>query len=284
STAPCCPRSRRPCWTGWPAAKRSRRSRSALTKRAASSTGSTEPQRRAGCRYHWHPNARMRGGQRGRQANRKEANAMDVLAGVLTALVGGPGQHDRLLRLHTPLGPEVLVAESLDAHEAVGPSPDGVTGYRLALTALSVDAHIDLAELLGQPVLLELLTDVAGVHRPFHGHVTAFERIGSNGGLARYRLVVEPWLALLRQRVDSFVFQDLTVPEIVESVFADHVDAGGKLVPAWRWDLADPTLHRKRSLATQFEESDLAFVERLLADEGLYYWFEHEGAPGDDTL
>lgn len=209
---------------------------------------------------------------------------MDVLAGVLTALVGGPGQHDRLLRLHTPLGPEVLVAESLDAHEAVGPSPDGVTGYRLALTALSVDAHIDLAELLGQPVLLELLTDMAGVHRPFHGHVTAFERIGSNGGLARYRLVVEPWLALLRQRVDSFVFQDLTVPEIVESVFADHVEAGGKLVPAWRWNLADASRYRTRSLATQYEESDLTFVERLLADEGLYFWFEHEGAPGDDTL
>ena len=34
--------------------------------------------------------------------------------------------------------------------------------------------------------------------------------MGSNGGLARYRLVIEPWLAFLRQRVDSYVFQGLT--------------------------------------------------------------------------
>lgn len=209
---------------------------------------------------------------------------MDVLATALSALGAGPRQHGRLLRLHTPLGPEVLVAERLDGVEALGPAPDAPAGYRLELTALSVDAHIDLAELPGQPVLLELLTAASRIRlRPFHGHVTAFERIGSNGGLARYRLVIEPWLALLRQRVDSYVFQDMTVMEIVESVFSDYVGQGA-LAPAWRWDLAEPSVYRKRSLATQYGESDLAFVERLLAEEGLFYWFEHSGAPGDDSL
>ncbi|WP_036212016.1 type VI secretion system Vgr family protein, partial [Novilysobacter arseniciresistens] len=209
---------------------------------------------------------------------------MDVLATIFAALGAGPKQHDRLLRLHTPLGPEVLVAESLDGVEALAPAPDGTAGFRFELTALSVDAHLDLSELLGQPVLLELQTAASFSElRPFHGHVTAFERIGSNGGLARYRLVVEPWLALLRRRVDSYVFQDMTVVEIVESVFADYA-ATGRMVPAWRWELADRAVYRKRSLVTQYEESDLAFIERLLADEGLFYWVEHEGAPGDDSL
>ena len=209
---------------------------------------------------------------------------MDVLATVLSALGAGPRQHDRLLRLHTPLGPQVLVAERLGGVEALGPAPGAPAGYRLELTALSVDAHLDLAELPGQPVLLELLTAASRTRlRPFHGHVTCFERIGSNGGLARYRLVIEPWLALLRHRVDSYVFQEMTVMEIVESVFADHAGQGA-LVPAWRWDLADPSVYRKRSLATQYEESDLAFVDRLLVEEGIFYWFEHAGAPGDDAL
>lgn len=209
---------------------------------------------------------------------------MDVLATIFGALGAGPKQHDRLLRLHTPLGPEVLVAESLDGVEALAPSAGGVAGYRLELTALSVDAHLDLAELLGQPVLLELQTAASFSNlRPFHGHVIAFERVGSNGGLARYRLVIEPWLALLRQRVDSYVFQDMTVIDIVESVFGDYA-AAGRMVPAWRWELADRAVYRKRSLTTQYEESDLAFVERLLADEGLFYWVEHDGAPGDDSL
>src|SRR5690606_38176734 len=158
-----------------------------------------------------------------RQAGEGSARsiAMDALATVLTALVASPGQHARLLRLHTPLGPEVLVAERLSGVEAVD------AGFRLEVAALSIDAHLSLDALLGQPVLLELLT--ADSHtdlRPFHGHVTAFEREGSNGGLARYRLVVEPWLAFLRQRVDSYVFQDKTVMEIVEDVFADYAEAG----------------------------------------------------------
>lgn len=209
---------------------------------------------------------------------------MDVLATLLSAFAAGPRQHDRLLRLHTPLGSEALVAERLDGDEALGPAPFSPAGYRLELTALSVDAHVDLGELPGQPVLLELLTAAGHTAlRPFHGHVTCFERIGSNGGLARYRLVIEPWLALLRHRVDSYVFQDMSVVEIVESVFADYVGQGA-LAPAWRWDLSDPSAYRRRSMATQYEESDLAFVDRLLAEEGVFYWFEHSGAPGEETL
>ena len=203
---------------------------------------------------------------------------MDVLATAMAALAS-PGQHDRLLRLHTSLGRDVLVAETLRARESF----DG-GGFRLELTALSTDAHLPLDGLLGQPLLLELLTaDSRTDLRPFHGHVTACELLGSNGGLARYRLVVEPWLAFLGQRVDSYVFQDMTVVEIVEDLFADYGEAGS-LVPAWRWDLADRSAYPRRSLTTQYEETDLAFLHRLLADEGIFYWFEHEGAKDDETL
>ncbi|GHA82205.1 type VI secretion system Vgr family protein [Cognatilysobacter bugurensis] len=204
---------------------------------------------------------------------------MDALATLFGPMVGAPRQDDRLLRLHTPLGPDVLVAETLDGVESLDAS-----GYRLALTALSVDAHLDLAELLGQPVLLELLTaESMSARRPFHGHVTAFERLGSNGGLARYRLTVDPWLCFLRQRLDSYVFQDMSVVEIVESVFADYADQG-RLVPAWRWDLKDPAVYRKRSLTTQYEETDFAFIERLLAEEGIHCHFEHSGDATGETL
>ncbi|WNJ32621.1 type VI secretion system Vgr family protein [Xanthomonas translucens] len=131
--------------------------------------------------------------------------------------------------------------------------------------------------------MLELLTaESRSALRPFHGHVTAFERLGSNGGLARYRLVVEPWLALLAQRVDSYVFQDMSVVEIAESVFADYAEQGA-LAPAWRWELSDRSTYAKRSLTTQYEETDVAFLRRLLAEEGIAYWFEHTGAADSDT-
>ncbi|SPA56461.1 putative Rhs element VGR-related protein [Cupriavidus taiwanensis] len=116
--------------------------------------------------------------------------------------------------------------------------------------------------------------------RPFHGHVTRFERVGANGGLARYRMVVEPWLAFLRHRRDSFLFQDMSVVDVVDSVFGDY-NGQGKLVPAWRWALRDASAYPRRSIVTQYEESDFDFVTRLLAEEGLFYYFEHEAGDGE---
>ncbi|MDR7192654.1 type VI secretion system Vgr family protein [Luteimonas terrae] len=201
---------------------------------------------------------------------------MDAIQTALTHLRAAPGQQDRLLRLHTALGVDVLVPEQFAGEESL----DG-NGFRFEVLALSADAHLDLGAMLGAPLLLELLTSDTG-YRPFHAHVTACERVGSNGGLARYRLVLEPWLAFLRHRVDSYVFQDMTVMDIVEDVLADYAGAG-PLVPAWRWDLADRGIYARRSLTTQYQESDFAFLQRLLAEEGIYAWFEHEGDAASET-
>jgi len=114
-------------------------------------------------------------------------------------------------------------------------------------------------------------TQADGRYVPWHGYVKQAAQLGSDGGLARYRLTMGPWLDWLSLRIDSFVFQDLTAIEIIERVFADY--------PAsqWRLELNEATVAglRKRSLCTQYRESDLAFVSRLLAQEGLHFWFEH---------
>lgn len=157
-------------------------------------------------------------------------------------------------------------------------------GYRLKLTALSLSAHLSLRQLLGQPVLMELHTAHSRTDlRPFHGHVTACTLLGANGGMARYRLVIEPWLAFLHHRTDSTTYQDMSVIDIVEAVFADYRHQG-KLNPAWRLDLADPSVYPKRSLTTLHEETDLAFVERLLLEEGLFAWFEHDSDIASPSL
>ncbi len=200
-------------------------------------------------------------------------------------------QTNRLLRLHTPLGANVLLAENLKGLECIsGASPasvaSGVTGYLLQIDALSTNAHLELKMLIGQPILLELQTDQSrDTLRPFHGHVTAAVAIGSNGGMARYRLTVQPWLAFLGAGRDSAVFQDMNVLDIVQSIFTDYqntLQGAGKLQPLWRLDVQDTSVYPQRSLTTQYQESDLQFVERLLLEEGLFYWFEHSGQ--DHTL
>jgi type VI secretion system VgrG family protein len=197
--------------------------------------------------------------------------ATDILQTLLEAV----RQTDRLLRLHTVLGGDALVAEHLEGWEAVDHE-----GFRFELTALSAEAALPLARLLGTPVLVELATTDGT--RPFHGHVTGVERVGGNGGLARYRLTIEPWLSLLRHRQDSYAYHDASVIEIVEQVFGHY--AQGVVAPAWRWQLADRSLYAKRSLTSQYQESDLAFVRRLLAEEGVFYWFEHRGDAASSAL
>lgn len=209
-------------------------------------------------------------------------DVQSVVQAVLAAL--GISQHQRLLRLHTPLGPNVLLAERMIGVETLGPRAAGVApacGFRFEVLALSTDAHLRLSDLIGQPVRLDLLTQQSlTVLRPFHGHVTAFELLGSDGGLARYKLTIEPWLSFLAHRQDAWVFQDKTVMEILDEVFADY-QSQGKLVPAWRWELADAAVYARRSLCVQYHESDLAFVQRLMAEEGLFCWFEHVAVAGD---
>ncbi|WP_211361635.1 type VI secretion system Vgr family protein, partial [Ideonella azotifigens] len=213
----------------------------------------------------------------------------------VTSLLGGHTQAERLLRLHTPLGADVLFAEDLHSWECIGPFigpalPGNAqlgparAGMRLVVHAFSADAHLELKTLIGQPALVELLCqDSRDELRPWHGHIVAAALTGSDGGLARYRLVIEPWLAVLAHRVDSFVFQDLSVPQIIDAVFADY-QGQGQLAPLWRWDLADASVYPRRSLCTQYQESDLDFVQRLMLEEGLFCWWEHTGAADDDTL
>lgn len=188
-------------------------------------------------------------------------------------------RHARLLTLTTPAGPDVLLAESARIDEALGPVP-GHAGFRIELTALAADAAPSLAGLLGQPARLDLQTATSSsVLRPFHGHITQLTRLGGCEGVARYRLLIEPWLAALGHNRDSSLFQDKTVVEIVDEVFAGWRDRG-RLVPAWRWDLVDPASYRRRSMCVQYGESDLAFVRRLLVDEGLCCHFEHSAGEG----
>ena len=197
-------------------------------------------------------------------------------------LGAGFTQASRLLDLTTPLGQDTLLAERLQGTEQLS---DG--GFVLEVDALSGDAHIPLKSLIGQPAQVKLQTALGrDAHRVWCGLVTEARFEGANGGFARYRLRIEPWLALLRQRRDSYAFQDLSVIDIVDSVFGDY-QGQGALAPQWRWEVKDRDAYAKRSLTIQYRETDFAFVERLLAEEGLFYWVEHEGGedkPGGHTI
>jgi type VI secretion system secreted protein VgrG len=195
----------------------------------------------------------------------------------IVSLLGSFTQATRLLRLTTPLGSDELLAECVRGEESIS------AGYTFTISALSPNADISLRALLGQPALLELLTVNGGQARPFHGHLTAVEMNGANGGMARYTLTLQPWTAFMAQGRDSRVFQDMTVFDILDAVFGAY-QGKGTLAPEWRFEVVDRGIYPTRSLTTQYQESDLAFAERLMNEEGLFYFFEHTGDSASPTL
>lgn len=186
-------------------------------------------------------------------------------------------QDTRLMQLSTPLGPDKLLVECLQGDEGLS------CNYAFQVSLLSLDAHISLKSLLGQPVLLELLTAIPGQRRPFHGHATVIQATGANGGFARYTMTISPWTAFLAVGRDSRMFQHKTVREILDAVFHGY-QGQGRLQPDWRYDLSGRDVYPVRSLTCQYQESDFAFVSRLMHEEGLFYYFEHSGEPGTPAL
>lgn len=132
----------------------------------------------------------------------------------------------------------------------------------------AVDDGTIEADLLGAPACLVMQ---AGASEPRYvrGIVAAVSaQRAVHGRLAVYRVRLVPTLWLLKKQTTSRIFQDQTVPEIVAAVLEQ---AG---VP---YALHLLGKYRPRTYCVQHGETDFAFVARLLAEEGIFYTFDHGG-------
>jgi type VI secretion system secreted protein VgrG len=134
---------------------------------------------------------------------------------------------------------------------------------------LSLDPDIVLANLIGQTVSVSIdLSPQSAAPRYFHAHVIHFQREGKLGNYYAYSAHLAPWLWLLSYAADCRIFQNVSIPDIVMAVFRQHAIA----------DFDDSRLtgtYAKLDYVTQYDETDLAFVSRLMEDAGIYYYFEH---------
>ncbi|MEK8032530.1 type VI secretion system tip protein VgrG [Ideonella sp. DXS29W] len=173
-------------------------------------------------------------------------------------------EHERLLQLRTALPATWLVPHTLHVREELS------RPFELSLEVLSTSAFVDTSALLGEQISVRLRQE-DGSYRAWHAYVVAAQQAGSDGGLAGYRLVCRPWLSELGERQNSHLYQDKTALQIVEEVLAEYPHAN------WRVDVSPNTAAamRVRAQCLQHRQTDLAFVDRLLAEEGLVFHFEH---------
>lgn len=170
----------------------------------------------------------------------------------------------RLLSITSTLGQGALIPTRLSVVESLGEP------YAVEVEVLGTDAAMKPQDLLTKPITVTIVQPLQGspVTRHFHGLVVEWQRLGPGAaGRTAYRLTAVPGLWRLGLRQNCRIFQDKTARQIVDAVLAEHEQ------PAPSWGIV-PALN-PIPYCTQFNETDLAFVSRLLEEHGLTYYFTH---------
>ena len=169
-------------------------------------------------------------------------------------------QDQRNIRVSTPLGKDKLLLQRFTGEEGLS------MPYLFTLDMASEDAAVDPSALLRKPVCVTVVLP-DGSERLIHGRIRRFVQLGRNEALTSYQAEMVPWLWFLSLSSDCRIFQQLSVPEIVEKVFTEHGFTD--------FQLRTSGSYAKRDYCVQYRETHLDFVSRLLEEEGIFYFFEH---------
>ena len=123
---------------------------------------------------------------------------------------------------------------------------------------------VDPQKLLGNPMTIS-------AHQPgettryFHGLCISFSQGARNQRFSSYRAELVPKVWLLTQISQSRIFQNKTVPQIIDEVLEGYeVD-----------NEIDTSGFKPRNYCVQYRESDWNFLSRIMEEEGIFYYFEH---------
>jgi len=167
------------------------------------------------------------------------------------------------LELTTPLGKDKLLMQTFQAEERLS----GLFHYSLEM--ISKDDSLDFTKIVGKAVTVSYKIQ-NGPQEYFNGIVGRFVQAGKNARYTTYRADVHPWLWLLTMNSDCRIFQNKTAPDIIKKVFSD----------AGFTDFKDSLKgsYAAREYCVQYMESNFHFVSRLMEEEGIYYFFEHDAS------
>ncbi len=146
--------------------------------------------------------------------------------------------------------------------------------YRIEFTS---ESHVISKEMmLMQPASLTLLAPVDqgyGIRlqqpvRVIQGVVSGFERLSTSRDETHYALTLQPRLALLDRSVQNAIYQDMSVPQIVEKILRQRHNMRGQ---DFVFSLAKE--YPRREQVMQYGEDDWHFITRLLGEVGIWFRF-----------
>ncbi|EAB7719739.1 TPA: type VI secretion system tip protein VgrG [Salmonella enterica subsp. enterica serovar Typhi] len=202
------------------------------------------------------------------QAAAAAGMAQDAVSAIVSAVAGGPGAHNVTVSgSAVPLG--ALLFASLDGGETLSELFSYVVQLKtpdtLNLGYVSPAANLPLKPMVGKDLCVNIELDGGG-KRHISGLVTAARVVGHEGRSVTYELRMEPWVKLLTHTSDYKAFQNKTVVDILDEVLAEYpYPVEKRLVESY------PV----RTWQVQYGETDFDFLQRLMQEWGIYWWFEH---------
>ena len=169
-------------------------------------------------------------------------------------------QDGQPLAIETPLGKDKLLLEAVNGEEGLGAL------FVFRLECLSVEETLSDTSIVGKQVSFRV-NDASNSPRWFSGYVSRFSWMGRDDMLTRWQVEVVPSLWFASLTSDCKIFQQQSVPDIVEAVLGDtsEITLSKKITGS----------HTPWDYCVQYRETDFAFVSRLMEHEGIGYHFEH---------
>ena len=172
-------------------------------------------------------------------------------------------QKGRAISVETALGPDVLLLESFEGEEEIA------GGFRYTLGLLAKDpSKVDPTKLLRTPATVKVtLSD--GSERVINGLISRFAQLEQIEGLTVYEAELRPWFWFLSLSSDFCIWQNKSVPDIVKAVCSEHgfTDLVFRCIKP----------HKPHEYRVQYGESHLAFISRLMEEEGIFWFADHDG-------
>src|SRR3984957_5907999 len=170
-------------------------------------------------------------------------------------------QEGRLISLTTPLGDDVLLLAGFTGHEAISRL------FSFHLDLLTEQGPIDFTKVIGKNVTIQI-TQSDNSQRYFNGLVSRFTQSGGDMTTMRYQMEVVPWTWMLTRYADCKIFHNKTVGDIIQQVFSD------RSFTDFRVSLS--ATYTPLEYCVQYRETDFNFISRLMEQNGIFYFFEHE--------
>ena len=171
-------------------------------------------------------------------------------------------QQGRPIAVQTPLGEDKLLLRSFTGHEEMSRL------FRFHLDMLSLAPDIKPKDIVGKNITVKVILSDQSTERYFNGFVSRFVQLPAEGTLYRYQAEMVPWLWFLTCATDCRIFQEKSIPEIVEQVFKDFGFSD--------FEVSLRGTHNKWEYCVQYRETAFNFVSRLMEQEGIFYHFRHE--------